>query len=123
MLADQYAATMIFIEPDPTHQKVVNAFLSTNMYPKATGDILGGREIGSAMQLNQISIEWSAITQTGLGVNAFAQRLLNNINITNANPFLRPAFIQGIAPDVEAQANTGYKAQAEQLGRTAITTP
>ncbi len=120
MLADQYAATMLFIEPDPTHRKVVKSWLSTNMFPKMTGDILGSRDISSAMQLSQLSIEFSAITQRGIGVDVFAQKLLDNINITNANPNLRPAFIQGIAADVSAQVNGSYSGQTQTLGATAL---
>lgn len=120
MLADQYAATMLFVEPDPTHRKVVKSWLSTNMFPKLTGDILGSRDIGSAMQLQQLSIEFSAITQSGIGVDTFAQKLLDNINITNANPNLRPAFIQGIAADVSAQVNGSYAGQTQALGASAL---
>lgn len=120
MLADQYAASMIFIEPDPTHRKVVKAWLCTNMFPKGTGDIIGSRDIGSAMNLQQLNIEFTAITQVGLGVNTFAQQLLDNINITNANNYLRPAHIQQVSADVNTQP-TGYKVHTENLGNTAIT--
>jgi hypothetical protein len=121
MLADQYAATMIFIEPDPTHQKVVKSWLCTNMFPKGTGDIVGSRDLTAAMQMSQLSIEFSALTQVGTGVDIFAQKLLDNIIITNANPNLRPAFINEISADVASQAS-GYKAQVEDLSRTAIST-
>lgn len=119
MLADQYAATMIFIEPDPTHRKVMKSWLCTNMFPKATGDIIGKRDITAAGELTQINIEFTAITQFNLGANALAQRILDNINITNANPYLRPAFIDGVSADVEAQ-NVGYRNRAETLGATAL---
>lgn len=122
MLPDMYAATMIFIEPDPTHRKVVQAWLCTNMFPKGTGEIIGERDITAAKDITQRSIEWTAITQTGLGVHALAQKLLDRVNITNANPYLRPAFIQDIDPNVSAQPR-GYQSQAEDLGATALTRP
>lgn len=122
MLPDMYAATMIFIEPDPTHRKVVQAFLCTNMFPKGTGEIIGERDITSAKDITQRSVEWTAITQTGIGVNALAQMLLDRINITNANPYLRPAFINDVSRDVE-DVGKGYRAQTEDLGATAITRP
>lgn len=121
MLADQYAASMIFIEPDPTHRKVLKAWLCTNMFPLETGDIVGSRDLTSAMNLQELSIRFSAITQYGLGVNTFAQKLLDNINITNANPYLRPAFIDKISNDVSAHTDFGYEAKTEDLGKTAIT--
>ena len=120
MLADQYSASMIFIEPDPTHRKVVKSWLCTNMFPLETGDIVGSRDLTSAMNLQELSIRFSAITQYGLGVNAFAQGLLDKINITNANPYLRPAHIDKISADVETHSNFGYKAKTEDLGNTAL---
>ena len=120
MLADQYSATMIFIEPDPTHRKVVKSWLCTNMFPKGTGDIVGSRDLTSAMNINEFTVEFTAITQYGLGVNAFAQKLLDDINITNANPYLRPSFIDAIHADVKTHAKTGYEAGAEDLGTTAL---
>lgn len=121
MLPDQYTATCIFIEADPTHRKVVKAWLSTNMFPKSTGDILGSRDLTSAMSLTQLSIEFTALTQFGQGVNQFAQKLLDNINITNANPYLRTSHISEVAPDVATQTSTGYEAKVEDLGSTAVT--
>lgn len=120
MLADQYAATMIFIEPDPTHRKVVKSWLCTNMFPKGTGDIIGSRDIGSAMNLQQLNIEFSAITQVGLGVNRFAQKLLEDINIVNANPYMRKAFIESIDSKVATHNKTGYEAHTEKLGTEAL---
>lgn len=122
MLPDQYAMTCIFIEPDPTHRKVVKAWLCTNMFPKGTGDILGSRDLTAALNLQQINIEFTALTQYGIGVNQFAQRLLDQINITNANPYFRPAFAQEISSDVAAATMTGYEAKVEDLGNTAVNT-
>jgi len=119
MLADNYAATMIFIEPDPTHRKVVKSWLCTNMFPKGTGDISGKRDITSGAELLSLNIEFTALSQFNLGSNVLAQALLDNINITNANPYLRPAFIDTVAADVNAAAK-GYRSEAEQLGSTAL---
>jgi hypothetical protein len=119
MLADMYTATMIFIEPDPTHRKVVKAWLSTNMFPKMTGDMLGSRDISNALQLTDLSIEFAAISQTGLGVDVFAQSLLDQINITNANPYMQQAFMQGYSPDVAAQP-VGYGVEIDKLAANAV---
>jgi hypothetical protein len=120
MLPDQYTATMIFIEPDPTHRKVVKSWLSTNMFPKLTGDISGKRDLTAAFELLSLSIEFTAISQFNLGGNILAQNLLDNINIANANPYLRPAFAQGPTADVVADGRTGYKPGAEDLGASAL---
>ena len=120
MLADMYSATMIFIEPDPTQRQVVKAFLSTNMFPLGSGDIIGSRDQANAMQLTPLTVQFSALTQVGLGVDAFAQTLLDGINFTNANPYLAPSFINAIDPDV-ASAQSGYGVQVADLAASQVT--
>ena len=119
MLADMHSATMLFFEPDPTHTKVLKAWLSTNMYPLATGDITAKRELSAQMESGDFSVEFTAISQSSLGVRMFAQALLNSINFTNANPNLAPAFVGELDANVLA-ANTGYAANAEALGEAAV---
>lgn len=120
MLADQYSATCIFIEPDPTHRKVVKSWLTTNMFPLSTGDIIGKRDITANGETSSLSIGFSGFSQYNLGSNILAQKLLNNINITNANPYLREAFVSDISSDVNAAANTGYRNNAQTLGKTPL---
>ena len=119
MLADRYAMTVLFIEPDITHSKVIDAWLSTNMWPKSGGEVTGRRDKAAAGETVTYDITFSAITQHSLGVMAFAQSMLESISITNANPYLRPAFAQAIAPDVTAQ-NVGYSNQVNTLASAAI---
>lgn len=119
MLADMYSATMAFIEADPTHTKVVKSWLCTNMFPKGTGEITGRREITAGGEPVTYDITFSAISQYGLGVDAFCQRLLSAINITGANPYQRPAFVQAIDPNVARQSE-GYEAQVEKFGQSAL---
>lgn len=119
LLADMYSATMLFIEPDPTHTKVVKSWLSTNMYPQATGEIIGRRDLTQAGEPTTYDINFTAISQFGAGVDAFAQQLLDGINITGANPYQRPAFIDSIQADILA-ASSGYKNQAETMGSQAL---
>jgi hypothetical protein len=119
MLADMYAATMAFIEPDPTHTKVVKSWLVTNMYPQGTGDIDGRRDLNQAGEATSISVEFTGIAQFGLGVDAFAQRLLDAISITGANPHNRPAFVDQISADILA-TRKGYGNAIETMGASAI---
>lgn len=118
-LSDMTSATMAFIEPDPTHTKVVKSWLCTNMMPRGTGEITGRRDLTAAGENPTYDIQFTAISQFGLGVDAFCQRLLDGINITNANPYLRPAFVDGISADVAA-ARRGYEQRVEELGSTAL---
>jgi hypothetical protein len=119
MLADQYSASMIFIEPDPTHTRVVKSWLGTNMYPLSSGEITGRRDLTQAHEAPTYDINFSGIFQYGLGVDAFAQRLLDGISLTGANPHLRPAFLQNITADVLA-TQKGYEDNVETLGFEAL---
>lgn len=119
LLADWYSMSCLFIEPDPLHRRVVKAWVSTNMFPKGTGEIIGKRDLTSASEVQQLTVEFTAISQFSLGTNIFAQRILDNININNANPNLRPSFIQDLSSDVNA-AVEGYKKNAGDLGATVV---
>lgn len=120
MLPDMYSATGIFIEPDPTHRKVVRSWLVTNMWPMSDGDVTGNRDVKSALQLSNISIPFSGIAQYGLGPDMLAQRLLDQLRLDNANPHLRPAFIEDVDADVAAASNVGYAAHVADLSQTAL---
>jgi hypothetical protein len=121
LLADMYSATVLFIEPDPTQRKVIKAWLCTNMAPKGTGDILGRRELSSAMENQELQIEFTALTSSNLGVRAFAQTVLNSINYTNANPNMQPSFVSALQADVVA-AQGGYINQITGMSADAATT-
>lgn len=122
MLADWFTATCLFIVPDPLHKTVDKAWLTTNMAPLGTGEITGKRDLTSAKSILTLDVEFSGISAVGFGVNSFAQKVLNQINTLNADPFNRPSFVNKIAADVEAANTTGYKQDTEKLGRTAVTT-
>ncbi len=119
MLADQYSATMIFIEPDPTHTKVVKSWLVTNMFPQGTGEITGRRDLTQANETPTYDISFTGIAQFGLGVDAFAQKLLDGISLTGANPNLRPAFVDNITADILATRKS-YANSVEEMGANAI---
>lgn len=121
ILPDYYSMTVMFVEADPTDTKVVDAWLCTNMYPKSDGTVEGRRELSAAMEGVDHSIEFTALTQKGKGVNTLAQSLLDSITTTPVNPNARPAFISAITADVTA-ANNGYKEQMAADVTAAATT-
>ena len=45
MLLDRYSMTCLFIEPDPTHRYALDAWVTTNMFPKGTGAISAKRDL------------------------------------------------------------------------------
>ena len=121
MLADRYSMTVAFIEPDPTHTKVVRSWLCTNMFPnRGINEMAGQRELTAAGEILTHDIEFSALTQQGEGVNAMCQTLLNAISITNANPQLRQAFVQSISSEVLA-TSTGYARGVQDLASQQVT--
>lgn len=119
LLPDYQSMTVMFIEPNPTHSKVVNAWLCTNMKPMTGGENTGSKELGTGGQEVEHSVEFSAITQVGQAVRDFAQRLLDQMNLTGANPNRRPAYLDAVTADVQ-KGEAGYRETIERAGQTAI---
>ena len=119
LLTDQRAATMIFIEPDPTHTKVVRAWLVANMMPQSSGEITGRRDLTQALETPTVDITFTGIAQYGVGVDQFAQTLLDTVALTGANPQLRPAFVTNISSDVAAAAK-GFANQVTAMASSAV---
>lgn len=123
LLSDWNSMTCLAIEPDAIQQKVVRSWLTTNMMPKGTGDITGKRDLTTNKELVTFDIEFTGISFVGLGINAFAQKILTSINIASAVPCNRPSFIQDISPDVAASNANGYSKGASDLGSSALAGP
>ena len=119
-LADWYTASMLFFEPDPIHKKINKAWVVSNMFPKGTGDITSKRDLTTGQEILTLDIEYTAISQVGYGVKQFAQQILDNINITNADPYMMPSFITNVSSDVDAASTTGYKAWTQNVAQSAV---
>lgn len=119
LLPDYRSATMLFIEPDPTHLNVQRAWLCCNMMPKTAGDAIGSRDLTQGGQFAEYSIEFTAMTQVGAGVNEFARKVLRSLDLNGMNPNLQKAFINDISADVQAQ-NVGYQFQMDTVSRSKI---
>lgn len=109
LLPDYTGMTVLFFEPDPTMQWVTagKAWLCTNMMPKTTGDLQGHRDLTQPGESLDYSIEFTSLTQVGVGVELFAQAILEQMDLTGLNPNLQAAFTSAISADVDA-ANNGY---------------
>ena len=119
ILPDYNSCTVLFIEPDPTGTKVLEAWLCTNMQPKSTGPIEGSRDLTSPGQKVELNIEFTAITQVGEGVNAFAQRQLDALHLGGMNPNQHKAFINAVTPDVNA-ATQGYNQTLQDMAANRV---
>ena len=119
MLADWFTMTCLFIEPDVLHRKVTQAWVTTNMMPKSNGEIIGKRDLTSDLEILNLSIEFTGISQYGKGVDLFAQNILDRINIEGADPHMRPSFIQDMDSEV-AGAQVGYETTPSDIGDNAV---
>lgn len=117
-LADWYTMTMAFVEPDPTMRKVVKSWIVTNMFPMETGEIIGKRDTTAAQELLTLTIPFAGIASSNLGSTKLAQSLLDSIDLTGADPYLVPAFMDG--PEANVEAQRGFKDQVHLMGSTAL---
>lgn len=120
MLADMYGATILAYEPDPTNTKVSKAWLVTNFFPKTSGDILGKRDLTAGFETLDLSIQWSSICQTSRGVEMFAQAVHDNLNLTNANPMMRKAFIDQVSSEVAGLPEGSLANDFSNLANSAV---
>lgn len=119
-LPDFTGMTVLFYEPDPVHKQVVEAWLCTNMMPKTSGEITGSRDLTAGGQSRDYTVEFTAITQHGVGPKRLAQQILNRVNRSGMNPNLQQAFISDVTADVKA-ADKGYNEMLAENARTKIT--
>lgn len=120
LLPDVYSMTVLFFEPDPTFTKVHRAWLVGNMFPLTAGEDTGRRDKTQDGEIVTLSIQYTGIQQTGLGVKRFAQKILDSMNITGTNPNLAPSFVEEIDRDVLA-SNYGFSEQIATANATYIT--
>ncbi len=91
--SEQYSSTILFIEPDFAHKKVVEAWLCTNVFPKSAGEITGKRDLSAAGEMVVYSIEMASITMTNAAVRILAQDRLDNLSVLNTDPDELPLFV------------------------------
>jgi len=114
LLESQVSFTVLFIEPNPSLDGVVNAWLCSNMMPKTGGENTGSRVMGEALESPQTDIEFTAITERGNSVRAMAQDYLDNLNKLGLNPDALPTFIEEISADVAA-ADNGFASLPDEV--------
>ena len=119
LLPDMYCMTMLFFEPDPTFTKVHRAWLVGNMFPLTAGEDVGRRDKTQDGSNLSLSIQYTGIQQVGLGVNRFAQKILDSMNVTGTNPNLAPSFVGEIDRAVTA-SQYGYSEQIASANATYI---
>lgn len=117
LLPDYSTCSGLAMETDPLFAKVDKAWVSVNMFPKTMPEVTGVRDI-QAGDMQELSIQFTSIDQTGIGVKRFAQRVLDSMNLTGTNPNLRPSVVDAIDADIAASV-VGYAEQLDTAGRVA----
>ena len=108
-----YSATMLFVEWDPTGQDVVSAWLCTNMFPKGTPNWEGSKDAGQMAQYEDITVEFTALSDVSLSTENLARKLVRELNVAGMNPNRTANAFTGISADVLA-AEVGLKKQLEE---------
>jgi hypothetical protein len=98
--------TVLFIEPDPTMQDVVTAYLCTNMQPKSTGDWSNRKDVSQIGQNLELNIEFTALTDSSAGVKVYARDILQSFDLAGLNPNDIQMWNENISADV-AKARNG----------------
>jgi len=83
---DFYTGTVLFIEPDITQKVVVDAWLRVNMMPKSNGERTGQRNMNSAGEGKELSIDWTGITMNNENVLDLGQTTLSALSVLNKIP-------------------------------------
>lgn len=120
ILADFYSWVMIFIEPDITQTRAVDAYIIVNMSPKTMPTVEHRRDLSAAREIREISITMTGMQDTSFGTLAVAQQILDRVNYTGANPQMQPAPLEGI--DADVAKHPGYLDGVNKMGRAAIST-
>jgi hypothetical protein len=106
--ADYYTGTVIFIEPDITQKVVVDAWLCTNMFFKSNGDRTGKRDIHSANEVPEYSIESACITMNNEAVFTLADKILTSLTVLNKLPDTGIAVPSNEVDATIAASKTGF---------------
>lgn len=106
-LSDWYSMSMLVFEPDTMFRHVRRAWVSVNMYPLSTGDIIGVKDPDNDKSILDLQIPFSALTVTNEGTRQFAQTILKGIEIKSALPANEKFFMEKVDADVTA-GEVGY---------------
>lgn len=119
-LMDWFTMSCLFYETDSTGRYVTKSWVTVNMMPRETGEIIGKFDPNSPRELSTLNIPFTGTSQFSLGGNAYAQQLLDEINLSNASPLLRASPITAIDANVSA-GPAGYAESITDLSGNAVT--
>lgn len=83
---DFSSGATLYIEPDITQMSVIDAWLVVNQIPKSNGERTGSRDLRSAREAPEISIEFTGITMNNEAVLDMAGGILKDMQILKTIP-------------------------------------
>lgn len=120
LLPDFTSATILAFEPDPTFTKIDKAWLVADFKPKGSlAPVEGVRDIHNAAEQLEFPIAFTGVAQVGAGVDAFAQAVLDSMDLRGVNPTRRQAFTTDISGTVK-DLGYGIKEQLERAAREQV---
>lgn len=119
LLADMTRFVTLFVEPNHTGRRAVDAILCANMFPMGAGPRESERDQTAAKQGRDIQVEFTALSQRTRGVLQLGQKFLDALNVTGMNPLFQPAVVDTVDANIQAQAN-GMSDQVTRLGKQSV---
>ena len=101
-LPDLWGMSILLYNTDAFNRNVINAVYVTNMGPRTDGAPEGFRDHTATPRLNEMSIDWTGLQDTGYGVIQRAQEMLDESKLFGLQPDKREAWFDGASPAVKA---------------------
>ena len=118
MLPSFYTWAGIYIEPDVTQTRAVDAIMILNQFPKTMPTVELRRDLTSGREVREIPVTTTGFQDTSFGTLAIAQMILDKINYTGANPQMQPAPLDEI--DADVASHEGYLDGIDTMSKAAI---
>jgi len=84
---DMYSWDIIAIEPDVHFRHAVKAWEMFGCHFLTSGPIVGSKDPLNAKNVDELSFESTGTDESNYGTRAVAQKIMNEIKITDANPY------------------------------------
>ncbi len=83
---EYYTFSTLFVEPDITHTRVIEAYLLINQSPNTAGTVTSKRDLQAAGEMVVYDIETGGIMIYNEGVRTLGQTMLDSLTVTSINP-------------------------------------
>ncbi len=112
---DMYSFSTLFVEPDITHNNVIEAYLVLNQFPTTAGTVTSKRDLSTGGEMVVYDIETGGIMVYNESIRKLGQHFLDSLTVTSVNPdtvvsALNPEDLQATVKDSKFKFNsTGDK--------------